>query len=209
MTEIREQSIELFLDQLASKQATPGGGSAAALMGAQAAALISRVCRLTVDKPKYAAVAEELNTLLIDAENLRADITAMIKADVDVFNDIMACYALPKSTDEEKVYRNIQLQSVLKQATLVPLACAEACRKALNLSAIAAEKGYTGVISDAGVAAMAAFGGLKSAALNVYINTASLKDRDFAEAKLAELEKLTTNAEQSVENIYKLVKNRL
>lgn len=209
MNEIRQHSIDLFLEQLASKQATPGGGSAAALMGAQAAALISMVCHLTVDKPKYAAVAAELQTLLQESEALRTSLTDMIQADIDVFNQLMAGYALPKATDAEKAIRTDYLQTVLKQATVVPLNCAQACATALSLSGIAAEKGYTGVISDAGVAAMAAYGGLKSAALNVIINAASLKDRDFAENQLAKLQNLTENAEQEVEKVYQIVKNRL
>ncbi len=68
MSEIKDKSIEIFLDELASKQATPGGGSAAAVMGAQAAALVSMVCNLTIGKPKYAAVELELRDLLGEAK---------------------------------------------------------------------------------------------------------------------------------------------
>ena len=209
MSEIKQQSLQTYLELLASKQATPGGGSAAALMGAQAAALVSMVCNLTIGKPKYAEVDADMRALLVEAETLRETLTGMIKADVDVFNQLMACYGLPKSNDEEKAHRNQQIQIVLKQATIVPLECAKACAKAIALSRVAAEKGNLGVISDAGVAVMSAYAALKSAALNVDINAASLKDRDFAEAKLLELKSIMQNAEVESESIYQIVKTKL
>ena len=209
MSEIKDKSVAVFLDQLASNAATPGGGSAAAVMGAQSAALTGMVCNLTIGKPKYAEVEAEMLELLKKSEALREKLTGMIKADVDVFNKLMACYGLPKQSDEEKAARSAQIQTVLKEATLVPLECAKACAEAIALSRIAADKGNLGVISDAGVAVMAGYAALKSAALNVYINTGSLKDREFAEAKLAELEEILTDADISTEEIYQLVKEKL
>lgn len=209
MTEIKDKSVETFLDELAGKQATPGGGSAAAVMGAQGAALVGMVCNLTIGKPKYAAVEAEMQVLLAEAEALRVTLIGMIKADVDVFDKLMSCYALPKASDAEKAQRSAQIQMVLREATEVPLACAKACAQAMALSRVAAEKGNLGVISDAGVAVMAAYAGLKSAALNVAINAAGLKDREYAEAKLAELQALMQNADSEAEEIYRIVKAKL
>jgi formiminotetrahydrofolate cyclodeaminase len=209
MSEMKDQSVQFYLDELASKQATPGGGSAAALMGAQAAALISMVCNLTLGKPKYAAVEADLQALLLSSEQLRSTLTGMIKTDIEVFDKLMSSYALPKTTDDEKAQRSVRIQAVLKEATQVPLDCAKACAKTLALSRIAAEKGNAGVVSDAGVALMSAYSGLKSAALNVYINAAGLKDREFAEEKLAELQEISQDVETEVASIYALVKERL
>ena len=207
--EIKDKSIEVFLDELASTSATPGGGSVAALMGAQSAALTSMVCNLTIGKPNYAEVEADMQALLQKSEALREKLTGLIKADVDVFNRLMAAYGLPKETDADKTARSEAIQIVLKAATEVPLACARACAEAIELSRIAADKGSLGVISDAGAAAMAAYGGLKSAALNVYINTGSLKDKAFAEAKLAELATILENIDALVEDIYHTVKTKL
>ncbi len=209
MTDLKDQSVQTFLDQLASKASTPGGGGAAAMMGAQAAALISMVCNLTIGKPQYAEVEPQMQTLLQQAETLRETLTGMIKADAEVFDRVMAAYGLPKATESEKASRSAAIQEALKAATEVPLACAKACAETIKLSQIAAEKGNNNVISDAGVAAMAGFGALKSAALNVYINTGSLKDRDFANLRLAELEGLLHNADATTEAIYQLVKSKL
>jgi len=209
MNEIKDKTIEVYLDELASASATPGGGSAAALMGAQSAALTSMVCNLTIGKPKYLEVEAQMQALLLKSEALRKSLLGMIKADVEVFNRLMAAYGLAKETDADKVLRSQAIQEVLKEATEVPLACARACAEAIVLSRDAANKGNLAVISDAGAATMSAYGGLKSAALNVYINTASLKDRAFAEAKLAELKVIMANVEELVADTYDLVKAKL
>lgn len=209
MNEIKDKSVQAFIDELASKAPTPGGGSAAAVMGAQAAALISMVCNLTIGKPKYAEVEAEMRTLLEKSEALRETLTGMIKADVEVFDRLMATYSMPKDADEEKAVRSAAIQAALKEATVVPLACAHACAETIALSRIAADKGNTGVISDAGVAVMAGYGALKSAALNVYVNAGGLKDRVFADAKLAELEAILKDADVAAEEVYQLVKAKL
>ncbi len=209
MTEIKDQSIQIFLDELASKSATPGGGSAAALMGAQAAALVSMVCRLTIGKPKFAEVETEMQKVLDKAEILRGRLTDLIKLDINVFNELMVAYGLPKESDEEKMLRSQVIQEILKVATDVPLKCAFACVEVISLAKIAAENGSPSVVSDAGVGVMAAYSGLKSSALNVYINAGSLKDRVFAEARLAELEQSMKDIEITVSAIYQTVKARL
>ncbi|NOS89969.1 MAG: cyclodeaminase/cyclohydrolase family protein [Methylococcaceae bacterium] len=209
MSEIKDNSIQLFLDELASKSATPGGGSVSALLGAQAAALVGMVCNLTIGKPKYVEVEAQMQALLLESEVLREQLTGLIKADVDVFDRLMAAYGLPKVTEGEQYLRSEAIQAVLKAATEVPLACARACRAVIALSQTAANQGYVGVVSDAGAAVMAAYAGLKSAALNVYINTSSLKDRPFAEAKLAELAEVMDGVEDLVAEIYTVVKDKL
>ena len=209
MTAIKDDSLQTYLDELASKNATPGGGSAAAFMGAQAAALISMVCHLTIGKAKYLEVEDDLQSILRQADMLRAQLMAMIQQDVDVFNQLMVAYGMPKQTDDEKIARSIAIQQILKEATLVPLACAKACVDTINLSRVVAEKGNLAVISDAGVAVMSGYAALKSAALNVHINAASLKDRAFAEQKLAELSEIERGVEETTQAIYALVKSRL
>lgn len=207
--EIKNKSIEVFLDELASKAATPGGGSVAAMMGAQSAALTSMVCNLTIGKVNYAHVETDMKTLLEKSDNLRKELTAMIKADVEVFDKIMSCYRLPKTTAEEQAQRGEKIQEVLKEATLVPLDCVRACVDAVNLSRVAADKGSLAVISDAGAAVMTAYAGLKSAALNVYINTSNIKDKTFTTKVLTELEGLLAEIDVTTDEVYQLVKEKL
>mgnify|MGYP000152549640 FL=1 len=209
MTDIKDKSIELFLAELAGKSATPGGGSAAALMGAQAAALTSMMCNLTIGKAGYEAVESDMRQLLTKSEALRVELMNMIRADVNAFDALMAAYGLPKNTDAEKSTRSECIQEALKTATLVPLKCAKSCADAIILCKEAAEKGNLNVISDAGVGVMSAYAGLKSAALNVYINTNSLKDKTFSEKALADLDIILAGSEIMTEEIYQAVKNKL
>ncbi|MEE9552144.1 MAG: cyclodeaminase/cyclohydrolase family protein [Gammaproteobacteria bacterium] len=206
---IKDKSIQVFLDELASKASTPGGGGAAAIMGAMGAALVSMVCNLTIGKKNYEDVEDEIKDVLDKAENLRERLTDMIRADVEVFDQVMGAYGLPKETDEEKAARSETIQDALRAATDVPLACAGACAEVIDLSKVAAEKGNLNVISDAGVAVMAANAALRSAALNVYINIGGIKDKAFAEEREAKLEKILTGSDEKTEEIYQLVKSKL
>ncbi len=206
---IKDKSLQVFLDELASSAPTPGGGSGAAIMGAMGAALVSMVCNLTVGKKGYEEVEDHLKDVLKQAEALRDRLTDMIRADVEVFDRLMASYRMPKETDEEKSVRSEEIQASLKEATDVPLNCARACAEAIELCRDAAEKGNLNVISDAGVAVVAADAAMKSAALNVYINVGSIKDKAFAEERSTELEKILKGADGQTSEIYELVKSKL
>lgn len=209
MAIIKDSAIEPFLDALASQSATPGGGSAAAIIGAMGAALVSMVCNLTIGKKKYADVEDEMTNVLNECERLRRALTGMIEDDVKAFNAVMGAYGMPKETDEEKAKRGEAIQAALKQATEVPLACCQAARQVIDLAGVAADKGNLNVISDAGVGVLAAYAALRSGALNVYINAKMIADKAFAEAKLKELEGLLGGAEDATEKAYIVVKGKL
>jgi formiminotetrahydrofolate cyclodeaminase len=206
---ITETSIDDFLAHLASKDPTPGGGSAAAIMGAMGAALISMVCNVSFGKKGYEAAEPELREVCTLSEALRKRLTGMVAGDISAFGELMAAYKLPKETDEEKQRRSLAIQASLKRATEVPLACARDCAEMIRLSRRAAEHGYLGVISDAGVGVSAAYAAARSAALNVYINVPSLKDRAFAERALAELDGIMTSCTAESEAVYALVREKL
>jgi formiminotetrahydrofolate cyclodeaminase len=206
---ITQDSLHSFLDELASGAPTPGGGSAAAIMGAMGAALLSMVCNVTTAKKGHESAAPELNAVRDESEQLRARLTAMVAEDIAAFDGLMAAYRLPKSNDEEKSRRTEAIQSNLRAATETPLACARACAEVVMLSRRAGEKGFAGVISDAGVGVLAANSALRSAALNVYINAPALKDRAYADAATAELEKLLEQCALESESVFALVRSRL
>ena len=206
---ITQRPLETFLDELASGAPTPGGGSAAAIMGAMGAALISMVCNVTIGKKGHEAVESEMKSVRDASEKLRLRLTSMVAEDIAAFDGLMAAYRLPKVTDEDKSCRAAAIQSSLRAATDTPLACARACAQVVALSKRAGEKGYAGVISDAGVGVLAANTALRSAALNVYINAPSLKDRAFADAATSELEQLLDDCARESELVFELVRSRL
>jgi formiminotetrahydrofolate cyclodeaminase len=205
----KNSSIATFLDDLASERPTPGGGGAAAVSGAIGAALVSMVANLTIGKKNYEAVSEDLKAVNAKAEALRAELTGAIEEDVVAFNSVMGAYGLPRASDEDKAKRTEAIQAALKEATLAPLRAVKACFEVMRLSAAVAEKGNLNVISDAGVAVLAANAGLRSAALNVFINAKSIKDREFAEKQVAEVDALLAQAAEMTESVYRTVKAKI
>jgi methenyltetrahydrofolate cyclohydrolase len=202
-------SLQSFLDELAGSAPTPGGGSAAAIIGAMGAALLSMVCNVTLGKKGLEALESDMKAVRDESERLRARLTAMVAEDIAAFDGLMAAYRLPKSSEEEKSRRAEAIQSNLRAATETPLACARACAEVVMLARRAAEKGFAGVISDAGVGVLAANSALRSAALNVYINAPALKDRAYADAAAAEVEKLIDQCTHESESVFALVRSRL
>ena len=197
-----KKSVESFSEELASSAPTPGGGSVAALMGAMGAALVSMVANLTIGKKKYANVEDEVSKLLEESESLRHKLENAIQKDVVAFNSVMSVYALPKTSDEEKKYRNQKMQISLKEAIEAPLECAYLAMSVLPLSKKIAEIGNVNIISDAGVAALAARAALRSSALNVYVNASSLDDKDFGSAKIFEVKKLISESSQLEQEVF-------
>ena len=202
-------SIQTFLDDLASERPTPGGGGAAAVSGAIGAALVSMVANLTIGKKNYEAVWQDLEAVNAKAVALRAELIRAIDEDVVAFNAVMGAYGLPRATDEEKAKRAAAIQAALKDATIAPLRAVKACFEVIRLSAAAAEKGNLNVISDAGVAVLSANAGLRSAALNVFINAKAIKDRDFAEKQIAEVNALLAQSAETTESVYQTVRTKI
>lgn len=188
-------SYEGFLDALTSEQPAPGGGSAAALAGALAAALVAKVARLTLGREKYVAVQDEMATLLAEAERRRATLAARVDEDARAYTQVVAAYRLPKGTDEEQSARQDAIQATLVYAAEVPLATARDAVAVLELAAAAARSGNPAAASDAGTAAHLARTAFESAALNVQANAAQVTDHEKAVGWLAELERLRARCE--------------
>jgi formiminotetrahydrofolate cyclodeaminase len=205
----KNEQIGSFLDALASDAPTPGGGGAAALSGAMGAALVSMVCNLTIGKKNYEAVSDDLKKTLEKAEKLRDELTKGVDEDVVAFDTLMGAYGLPRATDEDKAKRSEAIQKALKAATLAPLHTCKLCYEVIGLSKEAADNGNLNVISDAGVAVLAAHAGLRSCALNVFINAKSIKDRAFAEEQLEAVNGLLERAAAETEAVYKTVKDKI
>jgi formiminotetrahydrofolate cyclodeaminase len=184
-------SVGVFLDRLAAETPTPGGGSAAALAGALAAALVSMVCRYTLGRERFQDVQETISRVLERAEQLRAELTQDIQRDIDAYGSYARAVSLPRGTPEERRTRSEALQAALRASTEVPLDVAARCPALLRLAADAAAIGNPNLISDAAVAAELAEAARRSAALNVRLNLRGIKDAAFVEwctQRLAEIE---------------------
>jgi formiminotetrahydrofolate cyclodeaminase len=190
-----DEPLPVYTDALASGQPTPGGGSAAALVGALGAALNCMVANFTVGREKYAAVEEEVRALLAESERLRAELQRLTQADTEAYGGVSAAYKLPKGTDEEKVARAVAIEEALKAAAAVPLAATRASHAVLKVAASLVDKGNPNLITDVGVAAKFALAALECAVLNVETNLVSLKDQAYVSAVTDELKPLIRESE--------------
>ena len=171
-----ERDIQNFLAALASKAPTPGGGGAAALCGAVGVALGNMVGNLTLGKKKYAEVQEDIAALNAKAESLREDFLALIDADAEAFEPLSRAYGIPK----DEPARGEVMEAALLAAVQPPLEIMRKCVKALELIAEYAAKGSALAISDAGCAAAITRAACEAAALNVFVNTKPMRDREKA-----------------------------
>lgn len=206
---LTDKPITTFLDELASSTPAPGGGSVAALSGALGAGLISMVCNLTLGKPKYADVQNDIAAILKKSESLRQELTALLEADVEAYTQLNQTMKMPRDTEEQKAVRTALMDKTLKAATDVPMRIAEACAAVMALCPETAEKGNANAISDVGVGILMAEAGLRGAALNVLINLGLIKDEGFVAESRQRLDASLKGRPELREEIYNLVVSKL
>ena len=194
-----------FVEVLASKSATPGGGGASALVGAVGMALGSMVGNLTVGKKKYAAVEPEIIDLLDKAGKLQAELLHLVDEDAVVFEPLSKAYGIPKDDPT----RAQVMEDALKLACTVPMDIMRACAKAIQLHGEFANKGSVLAISDAGVGVVFCKAALMGASLNVFINTKSMADKDYAAGIESEADNLLAKYSAMADEIYRSVVARL
>lgn len=200
-----EKNVDRFLETLASSAPTPGGGGAAALCGALGIALGNMVGSLTLGKKKYADVQEDIAALNEKAEALRADFVALVDADAEAFAPLSRAYSIPKDDPA----RDEIMEPALLKAAEAPLEIMRKCAEALELISGYAAKGSALAISDAGCAAALCGAAMEAAALNVKINTKSMKNRAVADSINAEMNELLQKYFALSQEIYNDVSGRL
>lgn len=174
-----EKPLQTYLDDLASSQATPGGGAASALTGAMAAGLACMVARLTLGNAKYIDMHPEIETLLHHAEKQRTRFQELMQEDIEAYGRLSACFKMPRDNTEERDVRTKAIQHHLKEAAEVPcemIACAievvECCRRI-------AKVGNVQVLSDIATASMLASGAGNGASWMVRANMKAMKDQEL------------------------------
>lgn len=178
---------DMFLERLAAGTPTPGGGSASAQAAATGAALVGMVARLTLGKKNYAGVAERMEEIAAEADNLRAELVRAVPRDAAAFEAVMAALRMPKETEKEKQGRAEALESAMHGAAAVPLQVAGEAARTLELAAELCEEANANAITDAASGAELAAAALRSAGLNVRINAQSASDEGAVASWLEEL----------------------
>ena len=207
---LAEMGVTQFVDTLASDAPAPGGGSAAALMGALGAGLAAMVGCLTQGRKKYADYAEFAAQVESRGNELKAKLLDVMDRDTEAFNLVSAAFSLPKETEEEKAKRSAAIQEGLKACTETPLECMALGCEAVVLAHDFLEQGFnTSSASDLGVAFLSLSAAIRGAWLNVLINLGSIKDEAFRAERWAKGEALLAKslplAEAGYEKILAIV----
>lgn len=200
-----DKTITEFMNELASNAPVPGGGGAAALVGTVGIALGDMVGELTTGKKKYADVEEDIQALMAEAKSLQSEFLRLIDADAEAFAPLAKAYGIPK----DEPGRDEIMEEALKTGASVPMDIMRTCGKALDVIKEFADKGSRLAISDAGCAAACCRAAIRAASLNVFINTKSMKDREYAESLNAEADMLLEKYNKLADQIFASVEERL
>lgn len=177
--DFRRDTINEFVDKLASSSPVPGGGGAAALSAALSSALSSMVFNLTVGKKSYEALDGDkqliIKKALEDCIIKTEEFLQYINKDAEAFSSLMDAYKFPKESEEEKQLREQKIQQGLYNSMMIPFHLAEETVKFMETISIAAEYGNVNVITDAGVSVIMAYATIESCILNVMVNVKFIK----------------------------------
>jgi formiminotetrahydrofolate cyclodeaminase len=176
---LKDLTLSEYLAKTASGEATPGGGSIAALCAAAAAGLTGMVANLTIGRKAYQPVAAEMKDICESTSQYRKKFIQAIDDDPEAYNQVMAAYKLPKGTEAEVELRNQAIQEGLKNAARVPMGVAQKAFEIMGIAEKAIQKGNKNAVTDGLVAVMAARTAALAALYNVKINLDSITDSAF------------------------------
>ena len=204
--EFAKQSVEEFVRDLNSTKPMPGGGSAAAICGAMAAALAGMSAHMTAGKKKFAAVEGKMQEIITATAVLQEEMLAMAQEDADMYSLVLQAYKLPKNTETEAAQRAMAIEEASKTAVIASLKVTGACVRIMKLAYTTVTEGNQMMVTDGSASALLARACQQVAAYNVRINLGGVKDKAVAaEAEkllashLAEGGKLEANVLQEVE----------
>lgn len=183
---LMERSCIEFADALAAKMSVPGGGGAAAYVGALGVALGNMTANFTAGKKKYAQYEEDIQRIIAEGDTIRAKLIDLVFEDAEAFEPLSRAYAIPK---EDPTHDQV-LEEATKNALAAPLQMMREIAKAIELLEELNVKGSKMLISDVACGAVMSAAAMRAAALNVFINTKSLFDRDLAAKLEAEADEL-------------------
>ena len=201
----RNEPLIRYLDDAASAQPTPGGGSVAAMAAALASTMASMAAGFTAGREKFKAVEPEIQESLSRLADLRRRLLDYVHEDMAAYQAIMAAYKLPKATDAEKAARATAIRAATKSSLDLVERVLEAAGSILAVSRRLAEIANPNLVSDVGVAAELALGAVRAARINIEVNLSGYDDaadaaavRTRAGAAVADAERLAAATRAAV-----------
>jgi glutamate formiminotransferase/formiminotetrahydrofolate cyclodeaminase len=202
-------NLSEFADETASESPAPGGGSIAAYVGALGISLATMVANLSSHKKGWDDRWEEFSNWAEKGQRYKNELVRLVDADTKAFNLVMDAFALPKSTDEEKVMRKNAIQEATKKAIQIPFAVMENTYGSMEVIKVMAETGNPNSVSDVGVGALCARSAVMGAFMNVRINAAGYEDKDYVNGVIAKGKDIENKAIEMEKEILKIVNEKI
>ena len=199
---LADMSLSTFSEEVASKKATPGGGSVSAYIGALAAALVCMVGRITSAKKNAVQDTDRLQELVEKGEDLRRRFLGLVVEDAESFDGVMQAFKLPKDRPE---VRRKAIQDATIKAAEVPLRTLDSSVQVLRLAEEIAKYGTTNTLSDVTTSVASARAAIEGAASNVLINLDALNDQNYVNKTRLRVSELRKEGLQSEQRIQELV----
>ncbi|MDZ4795714.1 MAG: glutamate formimidoyltransferase [Bacteroidota bacterium] len=168
-----------FANETASESPAPGGGSISAYVGALGVSLATMVANLSAHKKGWDEQWEEFSNWAEKGEACKNELVKLVDADTRAFNQIMAAFSLPKSTEQDKSTRTNAIQEATRYAIEIPFKVMELSYASMEVIKAMAETGNPNSVSDAGVGALCARTAVLGAFMNVRINAGGYADKNF------------------------------
>jgi formiminotetrahydrofolate cyclodeaminase len=205
----QDPTLKSFLDDLASIEPTPGGGSVSALSGALGASLITMVAKISL-KPKdlEADLRSEFEEIINLSMEARGYFEVMVADDADAYNSVIEVYRMPKDSDDDRKLRSEAIQKAFKRAAEVPMTILERAYELSPRAIFIAEKGNVNCLSDSAVAIQMLSAAVHGASLNVMINLKYIKDEDYNNSMLDKLRKNKGEAENILADAGNIISER-
>ena len=197
-----DMNMNEFLNVLSSKEPVPGGGGACGYVAAVGMSLGNMVLALTTGKKKYAEYQDEIEKLIVRANDLTKELAECMDKDAKAFKPLSEADGLPKDTDEQLKHREDVMERALIAASEAPLSMMEVIVEAIGLIDRISVIGSRLAISDAGVGVQMCKAALNGASLNVYINTKLMKDTDVADDMNTRADELIIRGNQMADEVY-------
>ncbi len=208
-----KMGLDRYIEAVASKERTPGGGSIAAISGSMGCALASMVGNLTFEKKAYNEMKEDqqeaFQKSFDELQELIKDLNQLAKEDTYAFEGVLKAMKLPKNTEAEKTKRREAMEEATKKALETPLNTAKLALKALELQTVFVKWGNIDTMSDIGVGIWTAYGGLEGAIITVKINVYDLTDQEYKSKVLDECDRIMKKGTELRDQHLKEVYNKL
>jgi formiminotetrahydrofolate cyclodeaminase len=206
-TRFGDLTVATFIDRLASAEPVPGGGSAAAIAGSLAAALVAMVASLSQNRPKYAEHAALHEEAITAARALADRFLTLADDDATAYGAYVAAMKLPRETDNERENRDAAVSQAARGASDAPFRTVQACAEVVGYAEALAGRSNRNASSDLEVAALLSVAAARAAAANVYVNLPAIGDDGASRELLVRTEDLADQVERHAEMLKEAVRS--